>query len=108
MVNHGRLYNALLVALAAGILCSVGVLVAFMALPADARPAMKVPPWSVPLLAFVNGAYLCAVVLTLIFRLTKSAASRHLTRGVNVALLLTPPFGTALGLYGLWAVGRPV
>jgi hypothetical protein len=106
MVKHERLYCALLVILAAGILCSMGLLAAVLALPAGARPPMKWPDWSLPLLAFLNGAYFCAAALTLLFRRMEPSTGRRLTRGLNIALLFAPPFGTVLGLYGLWKVDR--
>jgi hypothetical protein len=107
MVRHERLYAALLVVFAAGILCSMGVLAAFMALPPGVRPPTRWPDWAMVLTAFLNGVYFCAMVLALIFRRVHPAAGRQLTRVLNIALLFAPPFLTALGLYGLWKVDRP-
>jgi hypothetical protein len=89
-----------------GILCSVGAMVAVMALPVDARPAMKWPEWSVLVSAFVSGVYLCGLAGTLFLRRVQPETGVRVTRALNMALLLAPPFGTALGLYGLWKVDR--
>jgi hypothetical protein len=106
MVNHERLYTALLVVFAAGILCSMGVVAAYLALPVDARPPTHWPEWVMFLTAFLNGVYFCAIVLTLLFRRVRPLTGRHLTRALNIALLFAPPFLTAVGLYGLWKVDR--
>ena len=106
MVKHERLYTALLVVFAVGILCSMGVLAAFMSLPPGARPPTRWPDWAMVLTAFLNGVYFCAMVLTLIFRRARPVTGRQLTRVLNIALLFAPPFLTALGLYGLWKVDR--
>ena len=106
MIRHDRLYCTLLAVLAVYCLCGMGLLIAFTALPAEARPATRWPEWLFPVVAFINGAYFCATVLTLILRRTDPASGRRLTRALNIALLFGPPFGTALGLYGLAKVDR--
>jgi hypothetical protein len=107
MVKHERLYTALVVVFAVGILCSMGLLAAFIALPPGARPPTRWPDWVMVLSAFLNGAYFCAMVLALIFRRVHPVTGRQLTRVLNIALLFAPPFLTALGVYGLWKVDRP-
>lgn len=104
MVKHERLYTTLLVVFAVGILCSIAVLAAFMDLPAQARPLKQWPDWVHFVSAFLSGVYFCAVVGTLLLRQTQPAASRSVTKALNIALLFALPFGTALGLYGLWKV----
>ena len=106
MVKHERLYSTLLVVLAVYVLCGMGLLAVLMALPAGARPPTQLPEWSFPLLAFLNGAYFCSMVLTLLFRRSEPIIGRRLTKVLNVALLFGPPFGTVIGLYGLWKVDR--
>jgi hypothetical protein len=107
MVKHERLYTVLLMVFSVGILCSMGILAAFLALPPDARPPTKWPDWVLVLSAFLNGMYFCAMVLTLIFRRAQPSTGRQLTRLLNIALLFAPPFLPVLGLYGLWKVDRP-
>lgn len=108
MLRHERLYTTLLVLLIVYCLCGLGILVALTLLPPDSRPPSRLPEWSFPLLAFANGAYVGATVLTLVLRYTEPVVGRRLTRGLNIALLFGPPAGTVLGLYGLWKVDRPV
>jgi hypothetical protein len=104
MVKHERLYTVLLAVFAFGILCSTAVLVAFLALPAQARPVSRWPDWVHVVSAFVGGVYYCAVAGTLLLRRAQPATGRRVTKFLNIALLLAPPFGTALGVYGLWKV----
>jgi len=108
MVKHERLYATLLAVFACAILCQMGVLVAFFALPAEARPVSQWPDWVHFLSAFLGGACFCAVIGILLLRQAQAAVGRRFTRIFNVALLFAPPFGTALGLYGLWKVDRGV
>jgi hypothetical protein len=104
MVKHERLYTSLLVIFAVAILCSMAVVALFMALPAEARPVQHWPDWLHYVSAFLSGVYFCAVVTTLLLRRAERATSHRATRALNVALLFAPPFGTAIGVYGLWRV----
>jgi hypothetical protein len=104
MVKHERLYTLLLAVFAVGILCSMAVLVAFMALPAQARPVSRWPDWVHFVSAFLGGVYFCAVAGTLLLRHAQPDIGRRVTKLLNIALLFALPFGTALGLYGLWKV----
>lgn len=106
MVKHERLYSVLLAVVAVNSLCGMVGLAVIMALPAAARPPMILPDWSIPLLAFLNGAYVGTAILALIFRRAHPATGRRVTRALNIALLFGPPVGTMLGLYGLWKVDR--
>jgi hypothetical protein len=107
MVKHERLYSVLLAILSVYALCGVALLAALMAIPAGERPPTWLPDWSLPLVTFLNGAYVCAAILALYLRRAAPDAGRRVTRGLNVALLFGPPFGTLLGVYGLWKVDRP-
>jgi ABC-type enterobactin transport system permease subunit len=104
MVKHERLYTLLLAVFAVSILCSLAVLIAFMALPAQARPVSRWPDWVHVVSAFMGGVYFCAAAGTLLLRHAQPAIGRRVTRALNIALLFAVPFGTALGLYGLWKV----
>jgi hypothetical protein len=108
IVNRNRLYNAICILLLLYTLIGVALLAAVMALPPDIRPPMQVPHWSLPYLAFINGFYLIAMSATLLFRLVRPPVGKRLTRAMNLLLLIAPPFGTALGIYGLWKVDRNV
>jgi hypothetical protein len=108
MIKHERLYTLLLAIFAVSILCSNAVLTAYMALPVQARPVSRLPDWVHFVSAFLGGFYFCAVVGTLLLRLADPTIGRRLTRILNITLLFALPFGTALGLYGLWkANGTP-
>ncbi len=107
-VNHNRLYNAICFALVLYTLSGVALLVVLMAMPPDARPPMQVPDWSLPFLAVINGVYLVAMSVTLLFRLARPTFGKRLTKAMNLLLLIAPPFGTLLGIYGFWKVDRNV
>jgi len=106
MVNHNRVYNAILIALGLYTLTGIGMLVVLMGMAPDARPRMRIPNWSLAPLAVINAFYLVAVIVTLVSRLVRPAMGRRLTRAMNLLLLIAPPFGTVLGIYGLWKVDR--
>lgn len=106
MVRHECIYCTVLGILSVSCLCGIGLLAAIMALPAGARPPMMWPEWALPLLAFVNGMYFAAAIVTLVLRRVEPGAGRRLTRAFNIALLFGPPIGTIIGLYGLWKVDR--
>jgi hypothetical protein len=108
LMNHNRLYNTICIILLLYTVIGVALLVALMGLPPDARPPMQVPDWSLPYLAVINGCYLVAVIVTLLFRLVRPPIGKRLTKAMNLLLLIAPPFGTALGIYGLWKVDRNV
>jgi len=106
MLNHNRLYNIFLILLGINLLCGLGLLMFLLGMPPGDRPRMLVPQWSLPLLAFIHGFYLLAMTVTLAVRSTRLAVGRRLTTTMNCLFLIAPPFGTALGIYGLWKVDR--
>jgi hypothetical protein len=108
IVNHNRLYNTICILLLLNTLFGMALLVALMGLPPEVRPPMQVPDWSLPCLAGINGFYLIALSVTLLVRLVRPPIGKRLTRAMNLLLLIAPPFGTALGIYGLWKVDRTV
>jgi hypothetical protein len=106
MLRHDRLYNIILVLLGVNLLCGLVLLTVLLGMPPAGRPRMLVPQWSLPLLAFAHGFYLLAITATLAVRSTRLPIGRRLTKAMNCLFLIAPPFGTALGIYGLWKVDR--
>jgi hypothetical protein len=106
MVNHNRLYFAVLITLGLYSLSGVGMLVVLIGIAPAARPRVRLPDWSLAPLAIVNGFYLAAVIVTLVFRLARPPVGKRSTKALNLLLLVAPPFGTALGIYGLWKVDK--
>lgn len=105
-MNHNRLYNVLLGSFALFILGGMWPLLLLLQMPADVRPRMHLPDWSLPILAVVNAIYLVAMFGTLIARLAHPVIGKRLTTAMNVLFLIAPPVGTALGIYGLWKVDK--
>ena len=106
MFNHNRLYNIFVALLAVYCLSSFSFVLLLMGMPQDARPHTLVPEWSLPFLAIINGLYLLALTVTFTVRLTKPSIGNRITTIMNWLFLIAPPFGTALGAYGLWKVDR--
>lgn len=108
-VNHDRLYSVLLVVLALGSAFNIplGLIVWGMRQldPAN-HPVTRIPPWLIPAGAVLSAVYLIAITITLTARRLNPDAGRRLTRSLNYALLVAPPFGTILGLYGLLKLDR--
>ena len=69
-------------------------------------PHMRLPSWSLAPLAVINLFYLAAMIVTLVCRMTHLPIGKSVTRAMNVLFLIAPPFGTILGIYGLWKVDR--
>jgi hypothetical protein len=56
--------------------------------------------------AWIEGVYLAAMVVTLVLRGTAPGAGRVATKALNIVMLVAFPFGTAVGIYGLWKVDK--
>jgi uncharacterized membrane protein YqjE len=54
----------------------------------------------------IEAIYLLLLLVVLLVRLICPAYRRWPTLGVNILLLVFFPFGTALGIYGLWKVDK--
>ena len=106
MVNHNRLSNVIRTTLALYLLSGLGILAVLMGMSPEARPRMLIPDWSLPFLAVINGIYLLAMLATIAARLTRLDVGQRLTKAMNLLLLLAPPVGTILGIYGLWKVDK--
>jgi hypothetical protein len=106
MFDHNRVYNILIFLLGLFCLSSAAFVLFLMGLPIDARPHTLAPQWSLPVMAVINGVYLLAITATLAIRLSKATVGKQFTKIMNWLFLVAPPFGTALGMYGLFVVDR--
>jgi hypothetical protein len=101
-VNPARPYTIALIVLAFLLLAGVGDMV-FL------RHYGETPPTAKPiyvLIAYLGGLYVLAIAATVALRAWAPAAGRIATVALNIILLLAFPFGTAVGIYGLWRVDR--
>ena len=62
--------------------------------------------WVFQMTACVNAVFVVAMVATLILRGVSPAAGRIATKALNIVLLISIPFGTAVAIYGLMKVDR--
>ena len=102
--RHNRIYTALLIALA--LFCGLGMISLF----AMSRSPTMAPEsrWMFQMLVGIYALLIAAMVATLILRGVAPRAGRVATMALNILLLIVFPFGTALGIYGLWKVDRGV
>jgi uncharacterized membrane protein YqjE len=68
-------------------------------MPSDARSIMLMT-------LCIEGVYFVAMIAVLLIRLVFPSHRRWPTLGLNIVLLLLVPFGTALGIYGLWKIDK--
>jgi hypothetical protein len=69
----------------------------------------NLPPeskWAFQMSASIALCYAALLVVSMILRWAFPASRRVFTIAISVALLAYIPFGTALGIYGLWKVDR--
>jgi hypothetical protein len=102
MNRHDHTYNILLIVLAFFYGTSIITMVFTSRLP-------TLPPdvlWVFEMAAWVNAAFVAAMVATLILRATAPRAGQVATKALNIILLIMIPLGTALGIYGLMKVDR--
>jgi hypothetical protein len=102
--NHGRLYTMLLGLTIAYTLIGLVLMACLLYLPENARPRMIFPSSWLPALLALNAFYLVLMTTTLVLRLRESPSATRWTKALNWLLLAAPPFGTALGLYGLYGL----
>jgi hypothetical protein len=108
-VNHARLYSVLLVVLGLSTMLSVPLGLVLWAMRQSAfsgRAPLPLPMWAGPAWAGICTLYLLAIGVTLWARSRRSQFAPGLTPALNLALLLAPPFGTLLGIYGLITLNR--
>ncbi len=102
ITRFSRAYTIALLVLAFILLAGIGDLV-FLHRSGIAAPSQK-PLYG--LIAFLEGLYVVAIFATLALRAWAPAVGRVATVALNVLLLLAVPFGTIVGIYGLWRVDR--
>jgi hypothetical protein len=106
ITSHDRMYTILLAALWLYVAGGLTLLAWILNIPPEARPDLQWPEWSLPFFAWLNGFFLAAMSLTLLARYLWPDAGKRMTAILNVLFLLSPPVGTALGIYGLFWVDR--
>jgi hypothetical protein len=106
--DHTRIYISVLIALTIAQAVSLPVVFAFIARSHVATGIQMghIPNAWLPFFTGMGCAYLLLMLATLALRRLRPIAGRRLTRILNIALLIAPPFGTALGIYGLLAVDK--
>ena len=62
--------------------------------------------WVFAMAIYAMACYFVAIAVTVVVRITAPAKVRLLTTALNIVLLPHIPFGTALGIYGLWKVDK--
>jgi hypothetical protein len=107
-INHARVYTVVLIVLTAFQAVSLPVVYVFIARSRVATGIQmgRIPNAWLPIFAGMGSAYLLLMITTLALRRLRPTAGRRLTRILNYALLIAPPFGTSLGLYGLLSLDR--
>ncbi len=101
--NHDAVYSSLLAAFAFFLLMGVGFMVWMMWLPttpANTKPAFQ-------LIVFTEAAYGAVSLLVLLIRILLPTYRRWPTFALNIILLVSIPFGTALAIYGFLKVDKP-
>lgn len=107
--NHERVYLAalVLVGLSTTLTIPLGLSVYILRSVGMSESArVHVPNWALPWFVAISGFYIAFILVALTARRLRPAVGRRLTRMLNFALLLAPPAGTLLGLYGLLKVDR--
>jgi hypothetical protein len=104
MINHNRLYSAVLAIFA--LRNAITAIVFLDWQRAGGGPMRHLSERSLPPMTALCLAYAVAVAATLLARRYRPATGRRLTRILNWALLPVLPGGTVLGFYGLWKVDK--
>ena len=110
-VDHQRLYAALLVVAGVTTVFSIplGLFIYTLrelGLSGPVVPGGRIPTWVLPWGSLISAGYVGLILVTLTARMLNPVAGRRLTRVMNYALLLAPPFGTLVGIYGLAKIDR--
>ncbi len=109
MINHNRIYTAILGALAVYLIIpGIGMLLFLTAPqhPTTRELGIHLPDWSIPFLAVAHVGYATAIGVVLLARRLRPDCGCWLTRVLNWALLPALPAGLVLGLYGLCKVDK--
>jgi hypothetical protein len=103
--NANRNYNIAMIVLA--LLYGLGALPIMLMTAMPMNPAMnQTGKWAMNFSAAMSGLVDLLIVVTLILRATTQDFGRLWTKAVNIFLLICFPFGTAVGIYGLWKVDK--
>ena len=102
--GHGQIFTALLIALGFLCLMVIGQFYTMMQSLAT-TPESR---WAYQYIMWVQTVFLLAIVVALVVRKFFPSRRRVITMAVSIFLLLHFPFGTAIGIYGLKKVDRPV
>jgi hypothetical protein len=102
MERHNRIYTTLLIVLAFLYVMSLITMISMTGSP-TVKPESR---WVFVMTAWIEGVFVAAIVVTLVLRGTAPGAGRIATKALNIVMLLLIPFGTALGIYGLWKVDK--
>jgi len=100
--NHNRAYTISLLLLGFILVIATGEMLFIGSSPTIAGSSK----WVFYFVAFVEGSFLMAIAVTLALRAWAPAAGRTATVALNLLLLLLFPFGTAVGIYGLWKADK--
>lgn len=103
--RRDRVYAIMLVLLA--FQCCGSALTCFFASRMPSPPAPAQSKWVFEMAAGQSGFAAAIIVATLVFRArSRSNACLIWTKAFNIFLLLVFPFGTAVGVYGLWKIDK--
>ena len=67
---------------------------------------LDIEPWVFYYLIFSSSLFLVSIIIALVVRLRSPRLRRAATVTVSIILLFSFPFGTIVGIYGLWKVDR--
>jgi hypothetical protein len=62
--------------------------------------------WVFQFVVFIESLYAAAIAVTIALRAWAPSVGRTATTALNIVLLAAFPFGTAIGIYGLWKVDK--
>jgi hypothetical protein len=100
--KHDRIYLILLIVLAFWSLLGMGTMFFILHSPVMHEENR----WVIAMNIYVQACYLAAIALTVVIRIAAPSKAGVPTTALNIVLLLYVPLGTALGVYGLWKVGK--
>jgi hypothetical protein len=103
-VEHNRLYTLILIIL--GLSTTLSTPLGIVLWNQRSPSARGFPNWALPVDVGICGFYVVVIAITVLLRRLRPVVGQRLTRILNYLLLLAPPFGTALGIYGLVAVDK--
>lgn len=98
--RHDTVYTALLGAMAFFILIATGEMFFLR------RRINPDAAWVFSLVGFIYASLLLFMIAVLAIRIAWPAQRKWVTVTLNVILLVLIPFGTVLGIYGLWKVDK--